>query len=57
MPKRVCSKLVALDFRGADFEFFRELLGKVIWEKVLEGRRAQKTWSVFMGHLLQVQEQ
>lgn len=53
----MCSKLVALDFRGADFEFFRELLGKVIWEKVLEGRRAQKTWSVFMGHLLQVQEQ
>ena len=39
--KRVCSKVATLDFRRADFELFRELLGRVTWEKALEGRGVQ----------------
>ena len=55
--KRVHSKLATLDFRRADFELFRELLGRVTWDKALEGRGAQESWSVFKDHLLQAQKQ
>ncbi|GAB0197925.1 mitochondrial enolase superfamily member 1 [Grus japonensis] len=54
--KRAHSKLTALDFRRADFGLFRDLLGKVPWDKALEGRGAQERWLVFKGHLLQAQE-
>ncbi|MCQ4179366.1 hypothetical protein FK518_27770, partial [Klebsiella pneumoniae] len=39
--RRACSKLSTLDFRRADFGLFRDLLGKVPWDKALEGRGAQ----------------
>ena len=52
VSKRVHSKLVTLDLRRADFELFRELLGRVTWDKTLEGRGAQERWSVFKDHLL-----
>ena len=54
---KVCSKLTNLDFRRADFSLFRELLGRMIWYKALEGRGAQESWSVFKKHLLQAQKQ
>ncbi|GAB0180871.1 hypothetical protein GRJ2_000552400 [Grus japonensis] len=55
--RRVHSKLTALDFRRADFGLFRDLLGRVPWDKALKGRGAQESWSVFKDHLLQAQEQ
>ena len=51
------SKLVALDYMRADFNHFREQLGKMTWEKAQEGRGAQESWSVFKDHLLQAQKQ
>ncbi|GAB0179904.1 hypothetical protein GRJ2_000455700 [Grus japonensis] len=54
--RRAHSKLTTLDFRTADFGLFRDLIGRVAWEKVLEGRGAQDSWLVFKGHLLQAQE-
>ncbi|PKU33402.1 rna-directed dna polymerase from mobile element jockey-like [Limosa lapponica baueri] len=54
--RRVCSKLTTLDFRRADFGLLRDLLGRVTWGKVLEGRGAQETWLAFKDHLLQAQE-
>ncbi|GAB0182811.1 mitochondrial enolase superfamily member 1 [Grus japonensis] len=39
---RTHSKLTTLDFRGADFGLFRDLLGRVPWNKALEGRGAQE---------------
>ncbi|GAB0176205.1 hypothetical protein GRJ2_000085700 [Grus japonensis] len=53
--RRVHSKLTTLDFRRADFGLFRDLLGRVPWDKVLEGRGAQDSWFVFVDHLLQTQ--
>ncbi|MCQ4078456.1 hypothetical protein FK519_27115 [Klebsiella pneumoniae] len=38
--RRVHSKLTTLDFRRADFGLFRDLLGRVPWDKALEGRGA-----------------
>jgi len=55
--RRVHSKLTALDFRTADFVLFRNLLGRVPWDKVLEGRGAQESWLMLKDHLLQAQEQ
>ncbi|GAB0181498.1 hypothetical protein GRJ2_000615100 [Grus japonensis] len=41
--RRVDSKLTTLDFRRADFGLFRDLLGRVPWDKALEGREAQES--------------
>ncbi|KFQ44814.1 hypothetical protein N333_11559, partial [Nestor notabilis] len=45
-----------LDFKKADFGLFRNLLSKVPWDIVLEGRGAQDCWLIFKGHLLHAQE-
>ncbi|GAB0183357.1 mitochondrial enolase superfamily member 1 [Grus japonensis] len=54
--RRALSKLTTLDFRRADFGLFRDLLGRVPWDKALEGRGAQESWLIFKNHLLQAQE-
>ncbi|GAB0183953.1 mitochondrial enolase superfamily member 1 [Grus japonensis] len=54
--RRAHSKLTILDFRRADFGLFRDLLGRIPWDKALEGRGAQDSWLIFKGHLLQSQE-
>ncbi|KFV00164.1 hypothetical protein N340_13736, partial [Tauraco erythrolophus] len=45
-----------LDFRRADFGLLRDLLGRVSWDKALEGGGAQESWIIFKDHLLQAQE-
>jgi len=55
--RRVHSKLNTLAFRGADFGLFSDLLGRVPWDKALEGRGAEESLLIVRGHLLQVQEQ
>ncbi|GAB0204419.1 mitochondrial enolase superfamily member 1 [Grus japonensis] len=54
--RRAHSKLNTLDFRRADFDLFRDLLGRIPWDKALEGRGAQDSWLIFKHHLLQAQE-
>ncbi|GAB0208559.1 hypothetical protein GRJ2_003321600 [Grus japonensis] len=54
--RRACSKLTTLDFSRADFGLFRDLPGRIPWDKALEGRGAQDSWLIFKGHLLQAQE-
>ncbi|GAB0178252.1 hypothetical protein GRJ2_000290500 [Grus japonensis] len=54
--RRACSKLTTLDFRRTDFGLFMDLLGRVPWDKALEGRGAQDSWLIFKHHLLQAQE-
>ncbi|GAB0209762.1 hypothetical protein GRJ2_003441900 [Grus japonensis] len=54
--RRTHSKLTTLDFRRADFGLFRDLLGRIPWDKALEGRGTQDSWLIFKGHLLQAQE-
>lgn len=54
--QRVKSKLTALDFRKAGFGFLKDLLGRVPWDKALEGRGAPESWLIFKEHLLQAQE-
>lgn len=33
-----------MNFRRADFGFFRDLLGRVLWDKPLEGRGTQESY-------------
>ncbi|GAB0204516.1 hypothetical protein GRJ2_002917200 [Grus japonensis] len=54
--RRAHSKLTTLDFRRAAFGLFRDLLGKIPWDKALGGRGAQDSWLVFKDHPLQAQE-
>ncbi|GAB0207425.1 mitochondrial enolase superfamily member 1 [Grus japonensis] len=54
--RRARSKLTTLDFRRADFGPFRDLLGRLPWDKALEGRGAQDSCLIFKGHFLQAQE-
>jgi len=54
--RRACSKLTTLDFSRAEFGLFRDLLGRVPWDKALEGRGAQESCLIFNDHLLQAQK-
>ncbi|GAB0205472.1 mitochondrial enolase superfamily member 1 [Grus japonensis] len=54
--RRALSKLTTLNFSRADFGLFRDLLGRIAWDKALEGRGAQDSWLIFKGHLLQAQQ-
>ncbi|GAB0208385.1 mitochondrial enolase superfamily member 1 [Grus japonensis] len=54
--RRAHRKLTTLDFRRAGFGLFRDLLGRIPWDKALEGRGARDSWLIFRGHLLQAQE-
>ena len=38
--RRVKSKLTTLDFRRAYFGLFKDLLGRVLWDKALKGKSA-----------------
>jgi len=50
--RRVYSNLATLDFRRADFGIFRDLL----WNKALEGRKAQESRLIFNHHIFQAQQ-
>ncbi|GAB0176277.1 hypothetical protein GRJ2_000092900 [Grus japonensis] len=54
--RKVHSKLTTLDFRRADFGLFRDPLGRIPWDKALQGRGAQDSWLISKGQLLQAQE-
>ena len=46
-----------MDFRRADFELFRRLIGRVPWGTVLESKGVQDGWLIFKKEVLKVQEQ
>jgi len=54
--RRAHDKLNTLDLRRTDFSCFKDLLGKVPWDRALERRGAQESWLIFKDHLLQAQE-
>lgn len=55
--RTVGSKLATLCFRKADFDLFKDLLDRVLWDSGLEGRGAQESCMTFKGCLLQAQKQ
>ncbi|KAJ7410474.1 mitochondria-eating protein [Willisornis vidua] len=55
--RRVISNLATLHFRRANFGLFKDLLGRVLWDIVLEEREAQESWMILKDCLLHGQEQ
>lgn len=55
IKKKVTSKLTILDFKRADFGVFKNLIGRIPWNKALEGTDVQEHWLEFKNHLLQPQ--
>ena len=51
------SKTATLDFRRADFELFRRLVGRVPWGSVLESKGVQDGWLLFKKEILKAQDQ
>ena len=51
------SKTATLDFRRADFELFRRLVGRVPCGSVLESKGVQDGWLLFKKEVFKVQEQ
>ncbi|KAG6931740.1 hypothetical protein G0U57_001044 [Chelydra serpentina] len=51
------SRIQSLDFRKADFDSLRELMGKVPWENNMRGKGVEESWLYFKETLLRLQEQ
>lgn len=50
-------KLITLDLRTVNFDLFKDLLGRILLNRDLQGGRAQESWLIFRDHLLQAQKQ
>ncbi|KGL78095.1 hypothetical protein N309_02912, partial [Tinamus guttatus] len=48
--------IATLDFKRANFDLFRELLGGIPWARVLEGKEVQESWLLFKHHFLRAQD-
>ncbi|KAM6381950.1 uncharacterized protein FN964_003655 [Alca torda] len=56
MHKTTRSKITTLDFRRANFDLFKKLLGEIPWARALEGKGAQESRLIFKDHFLQAQD-
>jgi len=54
---RAISRIKTLDLRRANFGFFKDLLGGILWVRALEGRGVQESQSLFKHHFLHAQNQ
>ncbi|CAM5167297.1 unnamed protein product [Natator depressus] len=55
--RKESSRIRTLDFRKADFDSLRELLGKIPWENNMRGKGVQESWLYFKESLLRLQGQ
>ncbi|CAM4356191.1 unnamed protein product [Caretta caretta] len=55
--RKVSSRIQTLDFRKADFDSLRELMGRIPWENNMRGKGVQESWLYFKEPLLRLQEQ
>ncbi|PKU34078.1 glycerol kinase [Limosa lapponica baueri] len=53
--RKTTSRIENMDFRRANFDLFKKLLGEIPWVRALEGRGAQESWTIFKYHFLQAQ--
>lgn len=54
---RTHNKLTAMAFRRADFGLFKDLLGRVPWDRASEVRGAQESVLIFKHSIFQAWEQ
>lgn len=54
---KTVSRTATLDFQGADFGLFRDLIDRVHWEVVLNGKGVQEDWTFIRNEILKAQKQ
>lgn len=50
------SQTISIDFRRAEFGFYRDILRIILWEMALEIKQVQETWLILEDCFLLVQE-
>ncbi|CAM4569974.1 unnamed protein product [Lepidochelys olivacea] len=55
--RKESSRIRTLDFRKADFDSLRELMGKIPWENNMRGKGVQESWLYFKDSLMRLQGQ
>ncbi|CAM2100164.1 unnamed protein product [Caretta caretta] len=55
--RKESSRIWTLDFRKADFDSLRELMGRIPWENNMRGKGVPENWLYFKESLLGLQEQ
>lgn len=53
--KKAKNRITTMDFRSTEFSLFKDLLGRTLWEMVLERRGVQESWLIFK--VIQPQDQ
>ena len=53
---RAISRIKTLDFMSANFDLFKELLGGILWVRVLEVMGVQECWLLFKDHFFHAQD-
>jgi len=53
---QVSSKVSTLNFRKANFQFFKELVNTTPWETALRDNRVEQSWQIFKDAFNRVQE-
>jgi len=54
---RILNRITALDFSRDNLGLFNQLLGEILWDRVLEGKGAQDGKLAFKDHFFQAQDQ
>ncbi|CAM4574228.1 unnamed protein product [Lepidochelys olivacea] len=55
--RKVSSRIRTLDFRKADFDSLRELMGRIPWGNNMRGKGVQESWLYFKESLMRLQGQ
>ena len=55
--RRVTSKTAILNFQKADFDLFRMLVARILWESLLKGKGVQEAWTLLKMEILKAQKQ
>ena len=52
--RRVTSKTATLNFQRADFDLFRMLVARILWESLLKGKGVQEAWMLLQMEILRL---
>uniref|UniRef100_K7F0W4 Reverse transcriptase domain-containing protein n=1 Tax=Pelodiscus sinensis TaxID=13735 RepID=K7F0W4_PELSI len=55
--RKESSKIHTLDFRKADFDSLRDLMGRIPWDANMKGKGVQDSWQYFKEALLKAQKE
>jgi len=53
---QVKSEVRTLNFRNVNFQLFKQLVNRSLWETALRGKGAEQSWQIFKGAFQRAQE-